>query len=93
MLCKKAVVPSKIASQLREELNLKLIHIELNQEQGVVNQALVAEEQHNVLLEESEEVEYEESENDSDWEGPRRREMRAIMATLIDQNQMLVEII
>lgn len=102
---KKVPVPSKTASQIREELNLEPIHNELNQEQGVVNQALMAEGQPNVPLREREDVDFEESENDSDREEPQRREtpitklkdefceMRATMATLIVLNQMLVEII
>ena len=64
-----------------------------------MNQALVAEEQPNVPLGESEKVESEESENDSDRKGSRRREtpiaklkdefreMRATMTTLIDQTK------
>lgn len=104
-LRKKVVAPSKTASQLREELNLEPIRNELNQEQGVVNQAVGVEDQPNAPLDESEGVESEEPKKDSDREGPRRREtpmaklkdefreMRATMAMLIDQNQMLVEII
>ena len=80
---KKVVVPSKTASQNREKLNLEPIHAELNQEQGVVNQALVVEEQPNAPLGESEGVE---SEKDLDRE-PAARDSK------IDQNQMLFEII
>lgn len=102
---KKASAPLKAASQIREELNLELIHTALNQEQGVVNQILVAEEQLNVPLGESKEVESKDYVNDSDRQGPRRREtpmtklkddfreMRATVASLINQNQMMVEII
>jgi hypothetical protein len=53
---------------------LDAILTEPNVEQGVVDQAKEVEAQPNVAPEESEEVESEESEKDSDREGPRRRE-------------------
>ena len=101
---KKASAPSKTTSQLRKELNLDPIPTKPNVEQGVVDQAPVAEEQPNVPSE-SEEVESEESEKDSDQEGPRRREtpiaklcnefreMQAIINALAQQNQMLVDMV
>ena len=96
--------PSKTASQILEELNLDLIPTELNVEQGMVDQALMAEDQPNVPPIENEEVESEESVKDSNREAPRQQEpsmtkfkdefceMKATITTLIDQNRMLVEI-
>jgi len=102
---KKATMPTKTASQIREELNLDAILPEPNVEQGVVDQAKEAKAQPNVPSEVSEEVESEESEKDSDREGPRRREtpiaknrnefreMKAIITSLAQQNQMLLEMV
>lgn len=66
--------PSKTASQILEELNLDLIPTELNVEQGMVDQALMAEDQPNVPPIENEEVESEESVKDSNREAPRQQE-------------------
>ena len=101
---KKATAPSKTASQIREELNLEPITTEPQVEQEVVDQVAKAAEQPNVPLDASEEVDSEESEKDSDREGPRHgetavvrfksefREMQATIASLVQQNQMLMEL-
>lgn len=65
----------------------------------------MAENQSNVPPEENEEVESKESKNNSDWEGPWRhktsmtkfkndfREMQATIASLRQQNQILIEMV
>lgn len=63
----------KTMSQLREELNLELIHHEVNPEQQVLDQGLPLPNEPNkpnVPLEHSEEVESEKFEKDSDRQCP-----------------------
>lgn len=102
---KKVFIGKKTASQFCEELNLEPIHTEVNQEQGVVNQGVTKSKQPNEPFGPSDEVSSEGSRSVSDRKGPRRREtpmaklkndvceMRLAMSSLMDQNQMLVEII
>ena len=62
------------ASQLREELNVELIHAETNPEQGMINQDAMELEQFNELLGASDVVSSEEFESELDRKGPWRRE-------------------
>lgn len=62
------------ASQLREELNVELIHAEANPEQGVINQDATELEQFNELLGASDVVSSEGFESELDRKGPWWRE-------------------
>ena len=95
----------KTASQLHEELNLEPLTVETNPESGEVNQGVAGSEQPKIPLVASDEVDYDGSESDSDRKGPRRSEtpiarlkdevkdIRAVMANLMDQNHLMIEIL
>jgi hypothetical protein len=71
---KKVREAEKTASQLREELNLEPLVVGTNPEPGQVNQGAAGSDQPNVPLVASDEVDYDESESESDRRGPRRSE-------------------
>lgn len=102
---KKILEDEKTASQLREEWNLEPLAIGPNPELGEVNQDVAESEQPNVPLVASDEVDYDESESESDRKGPRRsetpvtrlkdevKEIRGIMTNILDQNHLLMELL
>lgn len=95
----------KTTSQLREELNLKTIHTEINPEPNVVYQIVNETEESKERLGLNDGITSNESQKNLDREGLQRQktlisifndEFRVIslaMTTIADQNQILLEII
>ena len=102
---KKVREAEKTASQLREELNLEPLVVGTNPEPGQVNQGAAGSDQPNVPLVASDEVDYDESESESDRKGSRRSEtpvtrlkdevkkIRRIMTNILDQNHLFMELL